>query len=314
MMNAHPLLSSRRVRPALLLLLAAGACAHAAAPAAPPAAPAASNLALVAAAATLPIGSQTTPAAKPAAALGCLIEASATVDIGTPVIGVLTMLAVERGDVVKKDQVLAKIDGSVEHAAVQLAQTRVGNQADIDSALNQRNYATRKALRTAELTHLQFVSAQAREQADTEATMAGMKLAQTLEQQTMAKQELALARAQLAQRTVRSPLNGVVVERYTAVGERIENRPILKLAQIDPLRVEVVMPASRFNFVKVGMTAQVLPELQGTRAQLATVAIVDRVIDASSNTFRVRLTLPNRDLNLPSGVRCKVEFEPSRDH
>lgn len=303
-------ISPGRLRPGLpglpgLLLLVAAACAQAA----PPAAPAASAVTVTAPAAPAPVAAQTIATARPATALGCLIEASATVDIGTSVIGVLTTIAVERGDIVKKGQVLAKLDGSVESAAVQLAQTRVNNQADIGSALNQRNYATRKALRTAELTHLQFVSAQAREQADTEASMAGMKLAQTMEQQSVAKQELALARAQLAQRTVRSPLDGVVVERYSAVGERIENRPILKVAQIDPLRVEVVLPASLFNVVKAGMSAHVLPELQGTRPQLATVAIVDRVIDASSNTFRVRLTLPNRDLDLPSGVRCKVEFD-----
>ena len=33
-----------------------------------------------------------------------------------------------------------------------------------------------------------------------------------------------------------------------------------------------------------------------------------RVIDASSNTFRARLALPNPDHSLPSGLRCKVDF------
>ena len=242
------------------------------------------------------------------AALGCLIEASAIVDVGASAIGVLDSISVERGDVVKKGQVLAQLESSVERAAMALAQAKVRNQADIQSARSQKDYAARKAVRTAELTELKFVSDQAREQADTEASMAGMKLAQAMEQQTLAAQELALARAQVAQRTVLSPLNGVVVDRYTSVGERIENRPILKLAQIDPLRVEVVLPASQFNLIKAGMAARVLPELQGMKPQAATVAVVDRVIDAASNTFRARLTLPNRDLGLPSGVRCKVEF------
>jgi RND family efflux transporter MFP subunit len=308
----QPVGAARCFGPALLLLPLLLAAAHARA--ATPAAPAPSVATLRPAAVTLPATAPAPTAPAPAVAarpavLGCLIEASAIVEIGSSVIGVLTAIDVERGDVIKKGQVLARLDGSVERAAVKLAETKVNNQADIVSARSQKNYATRKAVRTAELTNLQFVSAQAREQADTEASMAGMKLAQTLEQQTVAQQELAMARAQLAQRTVRSPLDGVVVDRYTSVGERIENRPILKIAQIDPLRVEVVLPSSLFNVVKAGMKAHVLPELQGTRPQLATVAIVDRVIDASSNTFRVRLTLPNRDLDLPSGVRCKVEFD-----
>ena len=242
------------------------------------------------------------------AALGCLIEASALVEVGSSVIGVLQAISVERGDTVVKGQVLAQLEAGVERAAVTLARTKVKNQADMMSARSQKDYADKKAVRAAELTALRFVSDQAREQADTEASMATMRVAQAVEQQTLAEQELSLARAQLAQRTIVSPLNGVVVERYTSVGERIENRPVLKLAQIDPLRVEVVLPAAQFNAVKIGHSARVLPELPGAKPLVATVSIVDRVVDAASNTFRARLVLPNRDLGVPSGVRCKVEF------
>ena len=99
----------------------------------------------------------------------------------------------------------------------------------------------------ARLTEENFIAPQARDQAETEAAIAGTRLAQALEQRTMADKELALARAQLAQRTIASPLSGVVVERYASTGERIENRPLLKVAQIDPLRVEVVLPSSQFG-------------------------------------------------------------------
>ena len=289
-----------------LLLATAAAFAQAGAPARPASAAAPTSPATAPAGLGAIVVPSRTPAAP--AALGCLIEASAIIEVGTSVIGVLEAIAVERGDVVRRGQVLAQLEAKVERAAVKLVEIRVRNTADILSASSQKDYANKKAVRTAELTQLKFVSDQAREQADTEAAMAGMKLAQVLEQQTLTAQELALARAQLAQRTVLSPLNGVVVDRYASVGERIENRPILKLAQIDPLRVEVVLPASQFNVIRAGMSARVLPELLGTSPQTATVAIVDRVIDAASNTFRARLTLPNRDLGLPSGVRCKVEF------
>ncbi len=252
-------------------------------------------------------GRMPVPSAQPAA-LGCLIEASAVVEVGASVIGVLDSVNAERGDVVSRGQVLARLEAGVERAAVALAQAKASTQADVESAQSQKAFAARKAQRTAELTELKFVSVQARDQAETEASMASQKLAQTLEQQVLSARELQLARAQLAQRTITSPLNGVVTERYLSAGERVENRPILKVAQIDPLRVEVVLPASMFNTVKSGMSVLVRPELQGATVQTATVSIVDRVIDAASNTFRARLTLPNRDLGLPSGVRCKVEF------
>mgnify|MGYP000703449220 CR=1 FL=1 len=31
-------------------------------------------------------------------------------------------------------------------------------------------------------------------------------------------------------------------------------------------------------------------------------------VDAASNTFRVRLTLPNPNLQLPAGLRCRITF------
>ncbi|MDH3210398.1 MAG: biotin/lipoyl-binding protein, partial [Burkholderiaceae bacterium] len=127
------------------------------------------------------------------AALGCLIEASTIVDVGASVIGVIDDIAVERGDVVTKGQVLAQLEANVERAAVSLAQTKVRNKADIQSARSQKDYAIKKAQRTAELTERKFVSHQALEQAKTEAAMADMKLAQTLEQRTLAEQELQLA-------------------------------------------------------------------------------------------------------------------------
>ena len=45
------------------------------------------------------------------------------------------------------------------------------------------------------------------------------------------------------------------------------------------------------------------------RRVTANVIVVDRVIDAASNSFRVRLELPNPDNALPPGLRCKLEFE-----
>lgn len=54
-------------------------------------------------------------------AIGCLIEPSVVVEIGSPVIGVLDRVLVERGDVVKKGQVVAQLDARVERAAVAVA-------------------------------------------------------------------------------------------------------------------------------------------------------------------------------------------------
>jgi membrane fusion protein (multidrug efflux system) len=38
------------------------------------------------------------------------------------------------------------------------------------------------------------------------------------------------------------------------------------------------------------------------------VTVVDKVVDAASGTFGVRLELPNPDLKLPAGLKCTVRF------
>jgi membrane fusion protein, heavy metal efflux system len=56
------------------------------------------------------------------------------------------------------------------------------------------------------------------------------------------------------------------------------------------------------------MTGKVAPELLNQGEHQATVKSVDRVIDAASNTFRVRLELPNAAAAIPAGLRCKVDL------
>jgi len=83
----------------------------------------------------------------------------------------------------------------------------------------------------------------------------------------------------------------------------------LRVAQIDPLRVEVIVPAQVFGRITPGMTATIVPELAEYGEQIATVTIVDKLIDAASSTFGVRLELPNAEQQMPSGLRCLVRFE-----
>ena len=111
---------------------------------------------------------------------------------------------------------------------------------------------------------------------------------------------------------MRSPFDGVVVERYRTEGERIEREPVVRVARIDPLRVEAIVPASQFGSVQPGQVARVRTDLPMFPALDATVVLVDRVIDPASNSFRVRLSLPNPDQRIPSGLRCKLDLGGAR--
>jgi multidrug efflux pump subunit AcrA (membrane-fusion protein) len=80
----------------------------------------------------------------------------------------------------------------------------------------------------------------------------------------------------------------------------------LRLAQINPLNIEVIAPARLFGSVRVGMSGQVslAPFFPGTHQ--AKVVVVDKVIDAASGTMGVRLQLPNPDYKIPAGIKCSV--------
>jgi len=122
------------------------------------------------------------------------------------------------------------------------------------------------------------------------------------------KSELKEAQEVLERRTIRSPINGVVVDRFLSAGERVEEQPILKLAQINPLNVEVIAPVNMFGSIKVGQRAEVRPENPVKGVYIGRVKIVDRAIDAASGTFRIRIELQNEKYLLPAGLKCGVRF------
>lgn len=240
--------------------------------------------------------------------LGCLIEPNRVVDVGSPVIGVVESVAVERGQRVTKGQVIAVLRANVEQAAVGVAETRARVTAEVEAAQANYDLARQKAKRAQDLVERNFISAQALEQARTEADVARQKLAQAREQRAIWNRELRLAEAQLQLRTIRSPSNGIVVERYMSGGERVEEKPIVRIANVDPLRVEIVISASLYGTVSVGKLLLVTPELPNAAPRTAKVVLVDSVIDGPSNTFRARLELPNPNYKLPAGVRCKIDL------
>lgn len=250
------------------------------------------------------------PAAANAATqpLGCLIEPFQVAEVGSPVIGVIASLHVERGDVVRRGQPLAELRADVERASVSVAASRAAGNAEVEAAAANALLARQKLTRSEDLVARQFLSPQALDQARAEARVADERLAQTREARRTAEREHALAQAQLGLRTIRAPSDGVIADRYLAVGERVEEKPMFRVAVVDPLRVEVVLPAALFGSLAPGAMVSVTPELPGAAPRDARVSVVDKLVDGASNTFRVRLTLPNPGGKLPAGLRCKADL------
>ena len=243
-----------------------------------------------------------------AAPMGCLIEPERITDVGSPVVGVIERIDVERGQMVRRGQVLAVLRAAVERATLGVASSRAEGDADIKAASASAAFNRERLVRAEDLYRQQFISVQALEQTRTETTLADQKLAQAKEQRQISQQERGVAAAQLSQRVIRSPIDGVVAERYLTPGERVDDKPLLRIARVDPLRVQLVVPITMYGAVQIGGLANVLPELPGAASLPARVTMIDRVVDSASNTFRVQLELPNANGALPAGLRCKAEF------
>jgi multidrug efflux pump subunit AcrA (membrane-fusion protein) len=121
--------------------------------------------------------------------------------------------------------------------------------------------------------------------------------------------ELAQQRQVLDQRTIRSPVDGVVVERMLGPGERVGDGKIVKIARIDPLNVEVIAPVELLGRIRVGMSGEVRFGALVPGTHRASVVVVDRVVDAASGTFGVRLHLANPEGRIPAGIKCTVRFQ-----
>ena len=181
----------------------------------------------------------------------------------------------------KKGQVVAKLRAGVEKADVELAEAQVA-------------FSKRKLDRNEELFAESHISANERDEIATD-----LKKGEAL---------LEEARAKLEMRNIRSTVDGVVVKRELAAGDYVGEKPIVTIAQIDPLNVEVVVPVKRYGAIKRGEFAEVRPEAPVGGSYTGKVVIVDRVVDAASGTFGIRVELPNPNLIIPAGLKCRVRF------
>ncbi len=241
-------------------------------------------------------------------ALDCLVQPFKIVEVGSQVLGLIQTIHVERGDPVTKGQVVVELESGVESAAVQVARMRASLQGAVRASEESLALSASRRKRGKKLFDNEALSVDTREELDTQARIAELELLQAQEGKRLASLELRQARALLARRTLRSPLTGVVTERLMEAGEVVDEETILKVASIDPLRVDVLLPASRYGSVAKGMRATIEPEYPADASVVATVAVVDPVIDAASGTFSVRLDLPNPEGRIPGGLHCTVKF------
>jgi len=242
----------------------------------------------------------------------CMIEPMQIVEIRSPAAGLLQQVHASRGEPIRKGQLLVTIESSVEQSAADTARFRAGAQGALSTARNKVDATREKARRMSELHEEEFVSAQARDDAAAELKLAESELRTAEENAQLARLEHRQSVDQLNRRVLYSPFDGVVMDQYLYPGALVDGgegkKPILKIAQTQPLAVQAILPFKLFPRVKPGMAAVVVPEAPFAREIPARIRTVDRVIDSAAGTFGIVANVDNAKQALPAGIRCKLRI------
>ena len=244
----------------------------------------------------------------PIPAVDCVINPYRVVDISSPVAGVIERLYVERSQPVADGQVIAQLEASVERANVDLARYRAGVESEIELGRVNINFDRLRKKRIESLLQESNVSRENADQIEREVQLSQWKLKQATELAEIRQLELRKAQVQLAQKSITAPFDGFVLDIFKYRGEYVEDQAIVRLAQLDPLVIEAIVPMENFGSIEPGMQADVMPEILLEERLRGEVIAVDRIGDTASNTFGVKLSIANPDNRIPAGLKCIAKF------
>ncbi len=239
----------------------------------------------------------------------CVIQPREIVELSTGIQGVLIDRPVKRGDIVAAGQVVAQLEDSRERLALDRARMAAERDVEVQSRQVAAQFRAAELARIEDLAARNLTPAIEAERARLELSLAEYAIDAARMDQAFARAALQEAEADLARRTIKSPVDGVVTLTSAAPGDFVSaTTPVLTLAKLDVLNVEVFLPTDLYGVPVLGGAAVVVPEdpIGGTFE--AVIETIDQVFDAASGTFGVRLTLDNPDYALPAGLRCTVTF------
>lgn len=239
----------------------------------------------------------------------CVIDPSETVDVAGASGGVVARVHIEPGEKVERGQLLAKLDSTIQSATVAMLRLRADDTSEIEAQKTQLAFLEARLGRTQELSTRGVVSREVLEEIQTAVEAARSVLIRVELARRLAMEELKRAEAVLSLLEIRSPIDGIVLERYFDDGEYLplEGR-FATIVRLDPLDVVTFLPVAEYGTIQEGDMAQVRPAPPVDGVYQAEIQRIDRVFDVASGTFGLHLRLDNPDLSIPAGHRCKVAF------
>ena len=217
--------------------------------------------------------------------------------ISPEVAGLVATLHVDEGDEVKQgdtllelDKVLAGIDSAAARARVKEAQAR------LKEAVRQKDEA-------AELVAKKHIPA-----TRYEATLAIVEMDTAVLERL--KKELNRREEIVSRHVIKAPFDGVITQKMIEKGEWVSiDTPLLELAEINLLRVNVPVPQFYFNDLQLGTPVRLTFDAYPGRDFLAEVTMKVPMSNVSTRTFPVKIDLDNSERLLAPGMSARVIFQ-----
>jgi membrane fusion protein (multidrug efflux system) len=125
--------------------------------------------------------------------------------------------------------------------------------------------------------------------------------------------QAAIFKQQLSDSVLRSPIDGVVAEKRTDVGQRLQDNTVaLVLVQLSPLKLRFRVPEKYLAQVRIGQPVKASVDPYPGESFQGRVSTVGGVIDPATRSFFVETEFPNRDGKLKPGLFARVELNPAR--
>jgi RND family efflux transporter MFP subunit len=245
------------------------------------------------------------------------ITPNQVVNLFSRVDGYIAKVYVEKGDLVKTNQLLIEIDHSDYRHAVDQAKA---NLAAARARVVQQNASVRNTTltlsRTQALIKDQFVSQQDLDNAQVAYDAAAAALDSLRAQVQQMEVALAQAETNLAYSYIRAPFAGYVAERNldlgayvsgTTAGTSTISRGILTLHEIQTVRILIEVVEKDVPLVQVGQSAEVRAEAYPDRVFEGTVTRVVQALNRATRTMTIEIDLPNKNHVLKGGMFARVE-------
>ena len=222
-------------------------------------------------------------------------------DLSTQESGLVIAMNVESGDRVEEGDVLLRLDAAQTNLELERLLARQEEaQLAFDDARRRANEG-RRLIDDRNISRSQYESRLATE-AQEEARLRQLK------------SQVQLQQLDLERHTLRAPFAGVIGYRHAELGEWLAaGSSAMQLVQVDPLRVQALVPERYFSEVRAGTAVLVSVDAWPGLEIEATIDSVVMVADTDTRSFVARADIANTDLRLAPGMSARMLFQLGGD-